>query len=58
MGKPDKNMSLGKRRCRWEDNIKVSLQEVGWGTRNVLLWLRIKYSWRALVNAAMNIRVP
>jgi hypothetical protein len=29
VGKPDKNISLG--RCRWEDNIKMSLQEVGLG---------------------------
>jgi hypothetical protein len=42
MGEPDKNISFGRPRIRWENDIKVSLQEVGWGAWNVLLWLRIK----------------
>jgi hypothetical protein len=58
VGKPDKNISLGRPRCRWEDNIKMSLQEMGWGAWKLLLWLRIKYRWRAFVNAAMNPQVP
>jgi hypothetical protein len=31
MGKPEEKRSLGKPRRRWEDNIKMNLQEVGWG---------------------------
>ena len=58
MGKSDKNIKRGRPRCRWEDNIKKSIQEVGWGASNVLLWLRIRDRWRGLVNAAMNLRVP
>ena len=58
MGKPDKNISLGRPRYRWDNNIKMSLQEVGWESRNVLLWLRIRDRWQALVNVAMNLRVP
>jgi hypothetical protein len=30
MGKRERNMSLGRPRCRWEDNIKLYLQEYGW----------------------------
>jgi hypothetical protein len=30
-GKPEGKGSLGRPRCRWKDNIKVDLQEVGWG---------------------------
>jgi hypothetical protein len=31
VGKPEGNRPLGKPRCRWDDNIKIDLQEVGWG---------------------------
>jgi len=31
MGKPEGQIPLGRPRCRWEDNIKMDLQEVGWG---------------------------
>ena len=31
MGKPEGKRLPGKPRCRWEDNIKLKLQEVGWG---------------------------
>jgi len=31
MGKPEGKRPLGRPRCRWEDNIKMDLQEVGWG---------------------------
>jgi hypothetical protein len=32
---------LGRLRRRWEDNIKMDLQEVGWGAWTRLIWLRI-----------------
>jgi hypothetical protein len=32
---------LGSPRCRWEDNIKMDLQEMGWGAWTGLIWLRI-----------------
>jgi hypothetical protein len=49
----------GKRpRRRWEDNIKMDLQEVGsWGMEWIEL-ARERDRWRALVNAVMNLRVP
>jgi hypothetical protein len=33
---------LGRPRRRWEDNIKMDLQEVEWGAWNGLIWLRIR----------------
>ena len=30
MGKPERKRPLGRPMCRWEDNINVNLQEVGW----------------------------
>ena len=31
VGKPERKRPLGRPRCRWEDNIKIDLQDVGWG---------------------------
>jgi hypothetical protein len=42
VGKPDGKRQLGRPRCRWEENIKVNLQEVGWGVWTGLSWLRIE----------------
>ena len=41
MGKPDGKRPLGRQRRRWEDNIKMDLQEVGCGVWNGSSWLRI-----------------
>ena len=48
---------LGRPRRRWEDNIKMDLQEVGVGGD----WMELAQDrdrWRALVNTVMNLRVP
>jgi hypothetical protein len=42
VGKPEGKRPLGRPRCRWEDNIKVDLQEVGCGVWTGLSWLRIE----------------
>jgi hypothetical protein len=47
---------LGRPRRRLEDNIKVDLQEMGWGARTGLIWLRIR-TGGAHVNKVMNIWV-
>ena len=44
--------SLGRSRCRWEDNIRMDLKEIGINAGN---W--IDY-WRALVNVTLNLWVP
>jgi hypothetical protein len=41
VGKPEGKRPLGRLRCRWEDNIRMDLQEVGWGVWSGLSWLRI-----------------
>jgi hypothetical protein len=41
VGIPEGRRPLGRLRCRWEDNIKMDLQEVGWGSWTGLIWLRI-----------------
>jgi hypothetical protein len=41
VGRPQGKRPLGRPRYRWEDNIKMDLQEVGWGAWTGLIWLRI-----------------
>jgi hypothetical protein len=58
VGKPEGNRQLGRHRRRWEDNIKMGLQEVGCGGMDWIDVAQFRHRWRALVNAVMNLRVP
>jgi hypothetical protein len=55
VGKPEGNRPLERPRRRWEDNIKMDLQEVGCGSMNWIDLAQDRDGWRALVNAVMNI---
>jgi hypothetical protein len=58
VGKPEGKKPLGRPRCRWIDNDKMVLLEIG---LNVVDWIGLaldRYSWRTLVNSVMNLRVP
>jgi hypothetical protein len=57
-GKPEGKRSFGRPRRRWEDNIKMDLQEVGCGGVDWIELAQNRDIWRALVNAVMNLRVP
>jgi len=56
VGKPDGKTPLGKPRRRWEDNIKMDLEEVGFGGMEEIELVHVRDRWRALVNAVMNLR--
>ena len=58
VGKPDGKRPLGRPRHRWEDNIKMGLQEVGCGCMDLIEPAQDRDRWWALVNAVMNLRVP
>ena len=58
VGKPEGKRPLGRHRRRWEDDIKMDLQEVGCGVMDWIELAQDRGRWRALVNAVMNLRVP
>ena len=57
VGKPEGKRRLGRPRRRWEDNIKMDLQEVGCEGMDWIELAQDRDRWRALVNAVMIIRV-
>jgi hypothetical protein len=58
VGKPEGKRPLGRHRRRWEDNIKMDLQEVGCGAMDWIELALDRDRWRARVNTTMNLRVP
>ena len=58
VGKPEGMRPLGRPKHRWEDNIKMDLQEVECGGMDWIELTQDRDRWRALVTAVMNFRVP
>jgi len=58
VGKPGGKRPLGRPRCRWEDYIKMGLQEVGCGGMDWIELAQDRDRRQALVNAVVNLRVP
>jgi hypothetical protein len=56
--KPEGKRSLGRPRCRWVDNIRMDLQEVGCGYTDWIGLAQDRERWRTLVSAVMNLRAP
>ena len=57
-GKPTGKTPLGRPRRRWEDNIRLHLEEIGINAGNWVDSAQDRNYWRALVNAALNLWVP
>ena len=57
-GKPTGKRPLGRPTRRWEDNIRMDLEEIGINAGNWVDSAQDREYWRALVNATLNLRVP
>jgi hypothetical protein len=58
VGKPEGKRPLGRPRRRWDDNIRMDLQEEGSGCEDWIGLAHDRDRWRALVSAVRNLRVP
>ena len=55
--KPTGKRPLGRPRCRWEDNIRMVLEEIGINAGNLVVSTQDRDYWRAIVNAALKLRI-
>jgi hypothetical protein len=58
VGKSEEKRPLGRPRCRWVDNIKMDLREIGWDGVDWIDMAQGRDQWRVLVNTLLNLRVP
>jgi hypothetical protein len=58
VGKPEGKKPLGRSRCRWVDNIRMDLEEVGWSDVDWIDLAKDSNRWRAVENFVLNLRVP
>jgi hypothetical protein len=58
VGKPERKRPMGRLRRRWEDNVKMGFQEVGYGYMDWIELAQDRDNWRAFVNVIMNSGVP
>jgi hypothetical protein len=58
VGKPEEKRQLERPRLRWEDNIRINLQEVRCGDMDSIRLAQDRGRWWTLVNVVMNLRVP
>jgi hypothetical protein len=56
--KPEGKRPLGRTRCRWDDDTRIDLKEIGWEGVDWMHLAQDRDQWRALVNTVMNLRVP
>jgi hypothetical protein len=57
-GKREGKRPLGRPRRGWVDNIRMDIEEVGWGDVDWIGLAKDRNRWRALVNSVLNLRVP
>jgi hypothetical protein len=58
VGKPEGKRQLGRPRCRWVDNIRLALGEVGWGDVDWIGLAKDRNRWKVPLNSEFHLRVP
>jgi hypothetical protein len=56
VGKQEGKKTLGRPRCRWEDNIRMDLREMGWEDVDRVHLVQDRDQWRTLVTMTMNLQ--
>jgi hypothetical protein len=54
VAKPERKRQLGRTMCRWEDNIRVDLREIGWEGVDWMHLDRGRDQWLSVANTVMN----
>jgi hypothetical protein len=57
-GKPDGKRAHGRRKRRWEDNIRMDLREIGWEDVDSIHLDQVRDQWQVVVNRVMDLWVP
>jgi hypothetical protein len=58
VGNPEGKRPFGRPRRRWVDNIKMDVQEVGWGCGDWMEFAQDRDGWQALVSTVNKLRIP
>jgi hypothetical protein len=58
VGNPEGKRPVGRRKRRWEDNIRMDLRETGWQGVDWMHLAQDRNQWRALMNTVINLRFP
>jgi hypothetical protein len=58
VGRPKRKRALERARCRWENNIKLDLREIGINGENWIQLAQDRIQWQAFVNTVINLQVP
>jgi hypothetical protein len=58
VGRPEGKRPLGGCRCRWGDNLKMDLQDVGWGGMDWIAVAQDRDRWQLRIYVVMNFWVP
>jgi hypothetical protein len=58
VGKLEGKRALGRHRRGWEDNIKIDLREIAWGSIDSINLAQVRDQWRALLSMVINLRLP
>jgi hypothetical protein len=58
VGKSERKRTIGRAKCRWDDNIRMDLKKIGWEGVDWIHLGQDRYQWRDLVNTVMNLPVP
>ena len=58
LAKPEGKRPLERSRRKWEDNIKINVEETGWENMNWIRLPQVRQKWRAVLNTVTNLQVP